>query len=268
MEEVFHGEYMQQYCKQDFTYRTPYNIPEILSLLKEYEVKATFFIVGELAEKYPEVVKMIEEDGHEVAFHGWTHKPLWKLNAEIFRWELMKFKMFHSSCLGFRAPSFSLNNETKWALKILHEERFRYDSSVFPAWTPLYGVYKAPIHPYTPSLDDITKNSEDGSIIEFPLSVYEFLKFRVPIAGGFWLRFWNLGLIKRGIRKINKGGYPAVLYVHNWELDREVPKINAGILGKFQVYYNLKKAREKLLSLLKEFRFTSFIAYISDVYGV
>jgi len=263
VEEVFHGEYTRQY-RQNLYYRTPDNIPPILKMLKEYNVKATFFIVGEIAEKFPEIINMILEEGHEISFHGWMHEPLWKLTPERFRREVKTFKKLHPGCIGFRAPSFSLNNKTKWALKILCEEGFKYDSSIFPTWTPLYGMYNAPTHPYHPSIVNITEEDNNGSIIEFPLAIYELLGLKIPIAGGLWLRLWNLGLIKRGIRKINDKGFPAVIYIHNWELDEKTPKINTGILGGFQVYHNLNKAKQKLAFLLSEFKFTNFSTYIKD----
>jgi len=261
VEEVFHGEYTRQY-RHDLCYRTPDNIPPILKILEEYDAKATFFMVGEIAEKFPEVINKILEKGHEVSFLGWIHEPLWRLTPERFREEVKSFKKLHSGCIGFRAPSFSLNNKTKWALKILQEEGFKYDSSIFPTWTPLYGAYKAPIHPYHPSLANIIGEDKNCSIIEFPLAVYKLFGLKVPIAGGFWLRLWNLDLIKRGIRKINEKGFPAVIYIHNWELDEKTPKINASILGRFQAYHNLSKTKQKLVSLLSEFNFTNFVTYI------
>jgi peptidoglycan-N-acetylglucosamine deacetylase len=264
VEEIFHGEYTRSY-RRDLYYRTPDNILPILRTLEIHNVKATFFIVGEIAEKFPEVINMILEKGHEVAFHGWAHEPLRRLTPERFREEVEAFRKLHPDCMGFRAPSFSLNNKVNWALKILYEEGFKYDSSIFPTWTPLYGMYRAPKYPYYPSMVDITKESNNGSIIEFPLAVYEMFGLRVPIAGGLWLRLWNLDLIRRGIKKINEKSFPAVIYIHNWELDEKIPKINVGILGKFQVYYNLNKVKQKLASLLSEFNFTSFAIYIKDV---
>jgi hypothetical protein len=165
--------------------------------------------------------------------------------------------------MGFRAPSFSLNNDTKWALNILKEQSFSYDSSVFPAWTPLYGLRKAPLKPYFPSLEDVTKEGDENyGIVEFPLTVYSFLGVRFPIAGGFWLRAWNLNMVKHGIKKMNKNGLPAVIFVHNWELDPKTPKLGLPILKNFITYHNLAKTMEKMLSLIKEFTFTSFTDYL------
>jgi len=252
VEEIFHGEYTQQYSC-GLQYRTPNNIPEILNFLEECNVRATFFIVGEIAEKYPEVIKDIQKEGHEVAFHGWDHKPLWKLTPRQFREEVRIFKKLYPNCIGFRAPSFSLNNKTKWALKMLYEEGFLYDSSIFPTWTPLYGVYRAPSYPYYPSFEDISKQVEKGPIIEFPLATYSMFGLKVPIAGGFWLRFWSLDILKRGIKKLNKNGSPAVIFVHNWELDPETPILKLPGLNKFVTYYNQAKTTEKLYKIINEF---------------
>lgn len=266
VEEVFHGEYTREYQRQNLVYRTPYNIPKILSLLRKYNVKTTFFVVGEIAEKFPEVIKLVKEEGHEVAFHGYYHLPLWRLNPEAFREEVTRFKKLVPDCIGFRAPSFSLNNNTRWALNVLKDEGFKYDSSIFPAWTPLYGVYKAPIYPYNLSLNDITKNERNSeSIMEFPLTVYNFLGLRIPIAGGFWLRLWNLRLIKHGIEKMNKRGAPAVIFIHNWELDSKTPRLKLTLIKKFITYHGLTTAIKKLSSLLNLFHFTSFANYIEDI---
>jgi len=263
VEEVFHGEYTRQY-RQGLRYRTPDNIPPILKILEEYDAKATFFMVGEIAEKFPEVINMILEKGHEVSFHGWTHELLWKLTPERFREEAKAFKKLHPDCIGFRAPSFSLNNKTKWALKILYEEGFKYDSSIFPTWTPLYGTYKAPLKPYRLSIDDSSSESEDNnsSLFEFPLTVYNFFGLKLPTAGGFWLRFWNIELIRKSIEKMNNKGYPAILYIHNWELDSETLRLKLNFYKSFITYHNLDKAVKRLKKLLSGYSFTSFSEYI------
>lgn len=264
IEEFFQAEYVRYHLeKKNFSYRTPDNIGFILELLREKDVNATFFIVGEIAEKFPEIITMIMKEGHEVAFHGWSHLSLMKLNPNLFQQEIIKFKKVCPSCIGYRAPSFSLNNKTKWMLEILRSEGFHYDSSVFPVWTPLYGVYRAPIKPYNPSLDDITKEDRNNQIIhEFPLACYNFLGIKIPIAGGFWLRFWNMDILKRGIRKLNKSGVPAVIFFHNWELDPETPKLKLGFHRSFVTYHNINKTANRVRALLSEINFTSFREYL------
>jgi hypothetical protein len=111
-----------------------------------------------------------------------------------------------------------------------------------------------------PSLSDLAKEgNKNYGIIEFPLSIYSFLGFKLPIAGGFWLRFWNLGLIKSAIKKMNKRGVPAVIFVHNWELDPKTPRLKLAVLKRFITYHNLVETKRKMLSLLKDFAFTSFV---------
>ena len=206
LEEVFHAEYIRPYIKDsDKVYSTPLILQNIIKFLAIHNVEATFFIVGEIAEKFPWIIKILTEKGHEVAFHGWSHEPLWKLNYQSFRKELMLFKRLHPKCIGFRAPSFSINNKTKWALNLLEKMKFKYDSSVFPTWTPLYGIYKAPIKPYIPNRLDISKESKGGidgyNLIEFPLAVYKLWNIKILLRFRYiqYYRkngsFWRLGRV-------------------------------------------------------------------------
>jgi polysaccharide deacetylase family protein (PEP-CTERM system associated) len=263
VEECFHGVYTRGYYENNAKYRSPDNIPIVLRLLREYHATATFFIVGEILERFPELLDMIEGEGHEVAFHGWSHLPLWKLNKESFRKEIVNFKQICPNCKGYRAPSFSLNDNTKWAWQILEEMGFTYDSSIFPAWTPLYGMPDAPTRPYKPSSNDLRSESFNGKVWEFPLTVYSLFGFRIPSAGGFYLRCapW---LIPKAINKTNEAGLPAVIYIHNWELDPLNPKFKLGLYSSFVTYYNLKNTVKQFECLLRDFRFTNFTTFIKD----
>ncbi|MFQ5712159.1 MAG: polysaccharide deacetylase family protein, partial [Candidatus Geothermarchaeales archaeon] len=143
VEEIFHTEYAKQgTLKRDF--KTPSNLPRVIELLETYGAKATFFILGEIAEIFPGILEEIRGGGHEVAFHGYDHEPLWRLTEEKFKGEIEGFdqllrRSLGERCIGFRAPSLSLNNDTRWALKVLADAGYRYDSSIIPAKTPLYG---------------------------------------------------------------------------------------------------------------------------------
>jgi peptidoglycan-N-acetylglucosamine deacetylase len=266
IEEIFHGTYTRKYKKSNSRYRTPKNIIPILKLLEDNNTYATFFILGEIAEKYPSVINKIIEKGHEVAFHGWSHKPLMELSEKQFTNEIKKFKKIYSKSIGFRAPEFSLNNSTIWALKILIKEKFIYDSSIFPTWTPLYGMYRAPIKPYNPSLVDLRYEENNNPLIEFPLATASIAGIKIPIAGGFWLRFLNNQFIRRGVDKLNSNGYPAIIYVHNWELDPETPVVTSRFTERIIKYHNIDKTKEKLITLLKDSSFTSFERYIEEGY--
>lgn len=123
-------------------------------------------------------------------------------------------------------------------------------------------MYNAPAHPYYPSMVDITKMDNDGLIMEFPLAVYKLFKLKVPIAGGFWLRLWSLDLIEKGIRKINGKGFPAVTYIHNWELDPETPRLKLSFYKTFVTYYCTDKTEKLFRSLLRKFKFTNFADYM------
>jgi hypothetical protein len=112
-------------------------------------------------------------------------------------------------------------------------------------------------------MTNIVENG-DSQIIEFPLAVYKLFGIKIPVAGGFWLRLWSLNTIKEGIRKINEKGFPAVIYIHNWELDEETPQLNVGVLGRIQAYHNLSKTEQKLRSLLNDFHFVNFATYLRE----
>jgi polysaccharide deacetylase family protein (PEP-CTERM system associated) len=260
VEEIFHGEYVRRYRTSNVTYRTPENILPILNFFKEHKISATFFVVGEIAEKYPDVIRLIKKDGHEVAFHGWSHHPLWKLDPDSFRAEVVRFKDLCPDCIGYRAPSFSLNNSTRWALNVLRDEGFKYDSSIFPTWTPLYGAYRSPTTPYRPSFENISKENENhkADLVEFPLLIYNFAGLKIPAAGGFWLRLWNIELIAKAIRSANNSGFPATLFFHNWEVDDKVQKFDMPRINRFITYYNLEAMKYKLISILRQYKFTSF----------
>jgi len=170
-------------------------------------------------------------------------------------------------CAGFRAPSFSLSNRTKWALKVLEDCGYQYDSSLFPAKTPLYGVWNAPTTPYKPSRENIAEKDENGKLWEFPLLVCKLKGMRVPVAGGFYMRFFSVGLIARTIRKLNEQGFPAVIFFHNWELDPETPRLKLGLYKYFVTYHKLKETSKKLEHLLSKFQFTSVREYIENYPG-
>ena len=265
LEEWYHPEYVKNKAMKNRVERMPQSLNKILQLLRECDVTATFFIVGELVEKHPEITEEIIEKGHEVAFHGYHHEPLWKLNAEAFEREVKKFNsLTREKCLGFRAPSFSLSNETRWALEVLENAGYIYDSSIFPAKVFLYGVQKAPMKPYKLCHEDVTKEDESGKLWEFPLLVYSVMGLRIPTAGGFYLRLLPARLIERAVKKMNKHGAPAVIYIHNWELDPETPRLKLGIYRSFVTYHNAEKTEEKMKHLLSSFKFTSFKVHMEE----
>lgn len=265
VEEVFHAEYARSLRRDESIFRTPYNVSIALDLLDDYSVKATFFVVGEVAERYPKMLNEITHREHEVAFHSYNHAPLWDKNPRQLEMEIEAFNRLlvattGGKCTGFRAPSFSLDNSTKWALDVLERAGMLYDSSVFPVKTPLYGLSNAPMKPYKP-LRNLSIEDDEGGLWEFPLAVYSFLGLRIPAAGGFYLRFIPT-LVWRAVKKINKLGSPAVIFIHNWELDPDTPKLRLSLYRSFVTYHNIEKTVEVFKRLLRDFEFTSFAEYM------
>ena len=239
------------------------SVDVVLDILDRHGVKATFFTVGEVARDYPGLVREVAEDGHEIASHGHTHTPLFELSPEEFDRELDRSNEAISKAIGrrpsgFRAPNFSLVPETTWAIDVLESKAFRYDSSVFPVRTPMYGVSGAPIYPYRVRPDDPFSErrpalSERG-IVEFPLAVCSS-SFRLPIAGGFYARLFPMWILKQGIRRLNSYGVPATVYFHPWELNPAVPVDDIPWHKRFVSFHNVERLESRLDELLSLFEF-------------
>ena len=265
LEEWYHPEYVKNKAIPYREERIQHSLKITLDLLNRRKLKATFFVVGELAEKHPQIIESIRKNNHEIAFHGYYHEPLWNLDADTLRAEIEKFNSLVSEkCAGFRAPSFSLSNKTKWALKVLENSGAQYDSSLFPAKTPLYGVWNAPTIPYKPSHGNVIEKDENAKLWEFPLLVYRLGGIKVPVAGGFYMRFFPVNLIAKAIKKLNQRGLPAVIFFHNWELDPETPQLKLGLYRYFVTYHKLKETSKKLEHLLSKFQFTSIKEYMES----
>lgn len=238
------------------------NTKKILSILKEFNIKATFFVLGWIAERFPELVKEIYLQGHEVACHGYNHRLVYNQGAKVFREDIRKAKAIleeitGSQIIGYRAPSSSITNKSLWALEILIEEGFQYDSSIFPVRHNRYGIPNGERFIHKIDL------GEKGTIIEFPLSTVRVFGSNFAISGGGYLRFYPLVLVKWAIEHINKEGYPAMVYIHPWEIDPEQPRMELPGLSKFKHYVNLSKHSDKLKSLLSDVKFSSIQEVIS-----
>ncbi len=242
-------------------------IQKIIELLRKNETTATFFVVGELIEYKPELLDIILENGHEIGFHTMYHTKLDSIGCkERFDDELKEFeKLSEGKSKGFRAPTFSLNYSTKWAIDSLAENNYTYDSSIVPVKTSMYGIESKQISPYRISSDSIDQNNKDGKIMEFPLLVTKVLGKKIPAAGGFYLRILPLKIISNAIKKYEKNEIPSTFYIHSWELTPEyMPKIPLPLKDKFITYYNLEKTYSKMEKLLKTFRFSSFENFLSN----
>ena len=262
LEDWYHPEYVRSNIdkKIDFVNES---IEITFDILKDYDIKATFFIVGEIAEKHPHILNKIKKNNCEIAFHGYHHRPLWNINSSILYKEIYKFnkivkRVVNEKCIGFRAPSYSLNQETAWALKVLQECKFKYDSSIFPIKTPLYGISNAPFTPYYPSFNNIMIRSSKREILEFPALILKTLFLKIPTAGGFYLRTLPFSFFKKAIFNMNKKGYPAVISIHPWELNNNTPRIKLGFIKSFVTYHNKDKTYTKIKKLFDNYTFTSF----------
>ncbi len=261
LEDWFHPEYVAS--EVDPEHAIPMieqSYKKTLQLLSELQIRSTFFVNGQIAERFPDIIREIENQGHEIASHGYTHTPLWRMSPEVFAKEVSRSnaviqKAIGKRPIGFRAPSFSLSNETIWALKILKKFGYLYDSSVFPVRTPLYGVRGVPLRPYRPSLENIAEEQEDVKFIEFPPLAISFLGIRVPTPGGFYFRITPASLVRHAIAKVNRLGYPAMLYFHPWELMDETPRIRLSLFRRFVSYVKLSRTEKQIRSIARVFRF-------------
>ena len=250
------NEFLKEYLPKNKKGLIIESLNPVLSLLNKYNTKATFFVLGKVAEEYPQIIEKIHQRGHEIGSHCYSHKTLSELGKKGFEKEIKKSLRVLEKYkpIGFRAPSFSMNNSTKWAFEILKKYGFKYDSSIFPIRTKLYGVPNAPLGIYKPSKNDITKDDPKEKIIEVPLTVFNLFGENIPIAGGFYFRIFPFWFLKWGIRKVEQKR-PAILYFHPWETYPNLPKIKAPLLWRLESRWGTKSALKKLEKLLQNFQF-------------
>ena len=267
-EDWFHPELIQKYIsKKDNQPKVVEGIDKILDLLRKKDTKATFFVVGELLEFKPELLDLILDNEHEIAFHTMKHTRIDTPNfKEKFQEEIKQFhKLTNGKSKGFRAPSFSLNTNSSWLIDVLEENNYVYDSSVVPAKTSLYGIPNAGKKPYKISSKFLEGNSNDGKIIEFPMMVTKFLGKKIPAAGGFYLRTLPSRIIENTIKSYEEKNMPGVFYIHSWELTPEfMPKMKLSKKDHFITFHNIDKAFNKMEDLLEKFQFTSFEKFIHN----
>ena len=253
--------------------RLPEIVPMILNIFKRYHVKATFFILGECASQFPTLVQQIFKDGHEIGCHGMSHRMLGDLGEERFRKELEDFRTLMKEIVGnvqikgFRAPTFSLSQNTKWALPILRDFGYLYDSSIFPKklfWNPLYGLDDAPRYPYRISFTDLRREDPEGPLWEFPAAIARVGGIDLPVSGGFYLRTLPAPVFRWALKRINEGG-PFFVYLHPWECDVNTPRVPLPFLSKKATYYGLRKVLPKLEGLLRAFSFSRMDDVLSNM---
>ena len=266
-EEWYHPELIQnQLTTEKKIPKIVRGIDKILEMLRKNETFATFFMVGELLELNPELLDKILDNGHEIAFHTMQHTRLDNMTEKKFEEEVIQFKkLTNGKSKGFRAPTFSLNRSSSWALDVLEKNEYIYDSSIVPAKTRLYGMPNAERKPYKITKSNLEKNEPKGKLLEFPIMITNFLGKAIPAGGGFYLRVLPKRIIKNTIKKYEKEDIPATFYIHSWELTPEyMPKISLSVLDNFVTYHNLNKAKLRMDKILEQFDFTSFEKYMNS----
>ncbi len=268
VEDYFHVAALAEVIKPEdwpnHDLRVEQNTHKILDLFDLHKVQATFFVLGWVAERCPDLVKEISRRGHEVASHGYSHQLVYNQTPAVFREETSRSKVLLEDIVqkpvrGYRAASYSITNESKWALDTLIELGFEYDSSIFPIRHDRYGIPDAPDYPHL-------LNRDSGSIIEFPLSALNVFGYRLPVAGGGYFRLYPYWLTRMLLNQLaRQTKRPFIFYLHPWEIDPDQPRVNTSRLSRFRHYNNLDVCEQRLVQLLKDFEFTSVADVLSTM---
>lgn len=235
---------------------------KLLRIFDDAGVKATFFILGYVAERHPDIIRRIKDEGHEIGTHGFSHTLIYTQEPDVFREELTRAISFledttGEKVLGHRAPFFSITKDSLWALDILGELGVKYDSSIFPVLNYRYGIADAPRFPYT-------IKREKYEFVEFPISTLKLPGFTLPISGGAYFRIYPYQVTKQAIKAVNRQGQPVTFYLHPWELDPEHPRIDLPRRIALTHYFNLGATERRLKKLLRDFK----LAPMKDVLSI
>jgi polysaccharide deacetylase family protein (PEP-CTERM system associated) len=235
------------------------NTDRLLDLFAESNIKSTFFVLGWVADRYPKLIRRIVAEGHELASHGYEHRLVYSQTSREFRDDLRNARFALEQAggcpvLGYRAPSFSIVSDSLWAIDVLIEEGYLYDSSIYPIRHDRYGIPG-----WNRSVHRIERAG--GSIWELPGSTLRLGSANLPIGGGGYFRLLPYGWTRHGIARLNASRQPAIFYLHPWEIDPLQPRIAAGRVSSFRHYRNLARTEPRLRRLLAEFPF----GRVSDV---
>lgn len=244
--------------------RVEKNTQRLLDLFDESQVKATFFVLGWVAERNKSLINEIAVRGHEVASHGYSHQLIYNQTPEIFREETIRSKSLLEDIIqvpvrGYRAASYSITERSLWALDILAEAGFEYDSSIFPIRHDRYGI------PGATEIPHVLKTPRGHSLVEFPLSTAKIFNYKLPVAGGGYFRLYPYALTKAGLGQINRRNQPFIFYLHPWEIDAAQPRIEASWFSQFRHYNNLDRCELRLQRLLRDFQFGTVIEVLDSL---
>lgn len=239
----------------------------ILDILEENDVKATFFVLGWIAEEYPDLIRKIVGKEHEIGTHGYWHYRVNTISREMFKVYLERSvtvleELTGQKVKGYRAPSFSITPGTEWAFDIMEEVGLQYDASLFPAQRG-HGGYAIDQRPQL-----LPSSISETNFIQLPMSVMDFGKVKVPFSGGGYLRFWHEKVLRYGFDKLEKEGIPGVVYLHPRDFAPDCPRVKMSPLRKFKCYVNLHTTQRKLEMLLENYEFGTCEEVLKQWFGV
>ena len=267
VEDYFHVAALASVISQESwsarEYRVESNTERLLGLLADRGVQGTFFVLGWVAERSPGLLRRIAQGGHEIACHGYSHQLVYRQSPTEFREETLRAKALLEEAigqpvLGYRAASFSITRASLWALDVLIDLGFEYDSSIFPIRHDRYGIPDA-----SPDLGPVSAPT-GRCITEFPMNAATFLGMKVPISGGGYFRIFPYWVTKAGLRQINRAGRSFMFYLHPWEIDPGQPRVRVGALSRFRHYTNLARCEQRLGTLLDDFSFAPAVRILRD----
>jgi polysaccharide deacetylase family protein (PEP-CTERM system associated) len=260
VEDYFHAEIFSGVVQRSdwdrYPTRVEFNTRRLLELFAASNVKATFFIVGWVAEKFPNLLREIAASGHELACHSYWHRLIYRLKPEDFREDTHRAKSIIEQVAGqpiygYRAPTYSVVYASLWALDILVELGFTYDSSIYPIHHDRYGMPDAPRAPFR-------IRTASGSLTEYPLTTFRLAGYRFPVGGGGYLRLLPEWYTWMGIRRAHGDGLPIITYIHPWEIDPDQPRLPIRFPSTLRHYLNLSRMYDRLAAILRQETFTSF----------
>lgn len=240
------------------------NIDKILSLLRTYNIQATFFITGRYAKDYPDIVKSIDSERHEIACHGYSHEYVYKQTPAVFTDETIRARdilsgLINKRIYGYRAASWSTTKKSLWALEIIQNLGFIYDSSIFPTKNKKYGIYNALRSFYKISF------SNNRSIIEYPPQTLNIFKVRIPVGSGVYLRIFPFWVHRLALNRENNQGLPGRVMLHPHELDPNPPKLKVPIEAWIIKYFRIKNVESILNKILEEYNCISYKNYTDEI---
>ncbi|HVI09036.1 MAG TPA: XrtA system polysaccharide deacetylase [Candidatus Binatia bacterium] len=260
VEDYFHAESFSDVVERSrwdsYTSRVEGNTRRLLDLFAQLNLHGTFFVLGWVADRFPALVRDIAAAGHELACHSYWHRLIYKLDPAEFREDTRRAKnvieqISGQQVRGYRAPTYSVIDRSVWALDILTELGFTYDSSIFPIRHDRYGIPGAPRQPFrfqTPS----------GPMTEFPITTFRVAGHNMPVGGGGYLRLLPELYTRMGLQQVEKEGLPIVVYIHPWEIDPEQPRLAGRFTSRLRHYTNLSRTFDRLRKVLQSGSYTSF----------